>query len=309
MRLKEPLQGLKMAQAHIVIHWAFFVVMKFFLKKDSAEDIAKHIHHHHEGDSHYDPKDSLDLTLSWMKWGHFANGVLQLVCMILKKKEMRNTSETISILTTVGGYIFPLLRGVHYSIVFNLRFEESRELYSASWLMIELLYFFSYLISLMIFLTLAFWVKFKSIRKQKYDDLKSKEEVVSEVKLHDFGGIWNGKATDDFLNYLKWEGINFGYMFSSVIILIVIIITEEAEFTGMGYSLFTCVILFVLKRIVQSSVFAWQMSTNKPINWFSLENKWVITVQFVKLAIDIANIALYLSRKNSDQISDLKFLE
>jgi hypothetical protein len=42
------------------------------------------------------------------------------------------------------------------------------------------MYFFAYIISLMIFLFSAYWVKFKSIRKQKYDLLEA-EEIEGEI--------------------------------------------------------------------------------------------------------------------------------
>jgi hypothetical protein len=56
----------------------------------------------------------------------------------------------------------------------------------------------------MLFLFCSFWIKFKSIRKKKYDFLQE-DGIESEIKLMDFNGVWNSKDSDDFLRYLKWE--------------------------------------------------------------------------------------------------------
>ena len=41
-----------------------------------------------------------------------------------------------------------------------------------NWFVVECMYFFSYIVSLMLFLFCSFWIKFKSIRKKKYDFLQ-----------------------------------------------------------------------------------------------------------------------------------------
>ena len=118
---------------------------------------------------------------------------------------MRNISETLSLLAVIVGYAFPLLRGIHTFKYYGLD-QIDRNVYPhyGNWILLELLYFFSYIISLMLFLFGAFWLKFKSIRKKKYDYLQE-QGIEDEIKKMDFNGVWNTKDTDDFLRYLKWE--------------------------------------------------------------------------------------------------------
>lgn len=37
MRLKEPLQGFKMAQGHVLMHWTFFIVCIVFVRKETGK--------------------------------------------------------------------------------------------------------------------------------------------------------------------------------------------------------------------------------------------------------------------------------
>ena len=110
-----------------------------------------------------------------MKWGHLLNAIVQVISMILKKQEMRNMAETLNILTVTVGYAFPLLRSIHvykyHGLLQDLEEEKTSYPNFSNWIMLELTYFFGFIVSLMIFLFFAFWMKFKSIRKKKYDYL------------------------------------------------------------------------------------------------------------------------------------------
>ena len=147
--------------------------------------------------------------------------------MILKKYENRNVAETLQIFAMFGGYSYPLMRGIH-SLKFYTFMDGDRASNGATWIKLELTFFFAYILSLMVFLYLAYWVKFKSIRKQKYDLLKveHEEEIEVEAKALDFNGIWNNKSSDDFLRYLKWEAFNYGYFFTMIIVLGYIVYRE-----------------------------------------------------------------------------------
>jgi hypothetical protein len=47
MRLKEPLQGVKMCQGHNIIHWSFFVAMCFFMDSDPEPEAANFVDDEH----------------------------------------------------------------------------------------------------------------------------------------------------------------------------------------------------------------------------------------------------------------------
>jgi len=73
-----------------------------------------------------------------------------------------------------------------------------------AWLMLEVIYFFVWLLTSALFLAYAYIVKFKSISKS--------EEI---MKMDD--NVWNDKNTDDFLRYLKFEY----FLFNSVLAVFV----------------------------------------------------------------------------------------
>lgn len=71
------------------------------------------------------------------------------------------------------------------------------------WLLIEILYFFFWIFSGVIFLMYAYLFKFEAI---------SKNEVL--LSLDD--NVWNDKGTDDFLRYLKFEYFMVCYLISII---------------------------------------------------------------------------------------------
>jgi len=82
MRLKDPLQGVKMAQGHIIIHIIFFVLLSLLPFLNSG----------------YRPTDAKDIEATKMqhvaihrlKWGHFATFIVIMGSLILKKYHMYN---------------------------------------------------------------------------------------------------------------------------------------------------------------------------------------------------------------------------
>ena len=82
MRLKDPLQGVKMAQGHIIIHIIFFVLIAIlpFLqsnyKSTSKSDIEATAKQH--------------IAIRRLKWGHLATLICITVSLILKKYHMYN---------------------------------------------------------------------------------------------------------------------------------------------------------------------------------------------------------------------------
>jgi hypothetical protein len=100
--------------------------------------------------------------------------------------------------------------GYFYIIPFNIYTVKSH--YSAwghdlnyvrVWLLIEILYFFFWLLAGVIFVSYAYLVKFQAI---------SKNEAL--LALDD--NVWNEKDTDDFLRYLKFEYFLVSYIISFI---------------------------------------------------------------------------------------------
>lgn len=166
-----------------------------------------------------------------------------------------------------------------------------------NWINLELIYFFSWVISLMLFLFCAYWIKFKSIRKQKYD-LMNSDGIETEINLKDFNGIWNSKDSDDFLRYLKWEAFTFGYVFSMVIMNIIILWWETFERNRITTVLLIVIGLLLFKRTYAIVLFIQQLSTNKGINWFRCDNKKVIALNILRYLVDLSIIILYLTQYN-----------
>lgn len=75
MRLKEPLQGIKMCQGHNIVHWTFFFAMVFFLKDDPAplkflgqsdDDFEDQAHKYRQ----------VHTSIQYLKWGHLMNAII-----------------------------------------------------------------------------------------------------------------------------------------------------------------------------------------------------------------------------------------
>ena len=67
-----------------------------------------------------------------------------------------------------------------------------------TWLLLEIIYFFFWLLSGMIFCAYAFIAKFRPISK-------------NEVLLDMDDNVWNDKNTEDFLRYMKYEYFKLCY--------------------------------------------------------------------------------------------------
>ena len=81
-----------------------------------------------------------------------------------------------------------------------------------AWLYLEVQIFFFSIFSLMVFLLGAYIRKYKSLWKGSYDSAHSGFEALKDKDMLEDNSIsvnnddlWNGKKTDDFLRYLKWE--------------------------------------------------------------------------------------------------------
>ena len=98
------------------------------------------------------------------------------------------------------GYLF-LIPYTIYLVKMDYLAWESDLNYVRIWLLIEVVYFFFWLLGGIVFVVYAYCVKFKSI---------SKNEALLEMD----DNVWNDKNTDDFLRYLKFEYFLFSYILS-----------------------------------------------------------------------------------------------
>jgi hypothetical protein len=82
MRLKDPLQGVKMAQGHIIIHFIFFVLISLLpvLKEGYNSTSQKDV----------EAVDKQHVALHLLKWGHFVTFIVVVISLILKKNHMYN---------------------------------------------------------------------------------------------------------------------------------------------------------------------------------------------------------------------------
>ena len=83
MRLKEPLQGIKISQGHIIIHLAFFLIIQFFTDTSLTEELAektimvnKKLIHPHEWQQN---------AIIYLKWSHLLLFVIQGTVLVIKR--------------------------------------------------------------------------------------------------------------------------------------------------------------------------------------------------------------------------------
>ena len=81
------------------------------------------------------------------------------------------------------------------------------------------------------------------------------EGIEEEITKMDFNGVWNTKDTDDFLRYFKWEAFQFGYIFSMVFVLFIILYYETFKFNRMTNYLMLVIIMLVIKRTYMVAIF------------------------------------------------------
>lgn len=99
-----------------------------------------------------------------------------------------------------GGYFFPLVYAIYVARV-DLNNWAHDVNYIRVWLLLEIVYFWTWLFSGFLFLLFAYVSKYESIFKD-------------QSMLNNDGNIWNDKDSDDFLRYLKQEYFMFVYVIS-----------------------------------------------------------------------------------------------
>ena len=122
MRLKEPLQGFKMAQGHVLMHWTFFIVAQFFVSTEAGkpEEMQMENCPDEECKSSINAYEHMILAFKTLMYGHLANGILLFVAMYLKRIERRNCAEAIQILVIAIGYGYPILKAIYNLKIYHL---------------------------------------------------------------------------------------------------------------------------------------------------------------------------------------------
>ena len=74
MRLKEPLQGFKMAQGHVLMHWTFFIVAQFFVSTEAGkpEEMQMENCPDEECKSSINAYEHMILAFKTLMYGHLA---------------------------------------------------------------------------------------------------------------------------------------------------------------------------------------------------------------------------------------------
>ena len=72
-----------------------------------------------------------------------------------------------------------------------------------AWLVIEVAFFFVWILSSILFLFMSYVFKFKSV---------AKSEAIQQMDLN----VWNDSDTDDFMRYLKFEYFMLTYMIAFI---------------------------------------------------------------------------------------------
>jgi len=140
------------------------------------------------------------MVFNILKFGHLITFFAQLFFFYLKSIKVYNLSQFIQCYIVPGGYFFPLVYAIYVAKV-DLENWEHDINYIRIWLLIEIVYFWMWLASGIVFLLYAYIAKFKSIFK-------------NEVVLAKDDNVWNDKDSDDFLRYLKQEYYMFAYILS-----------------------------------------------------------------------------------------------
>ena len=136
-----------------------------------------------------------------------------------KKKQYHNLSQTIQALL-FGVWNCPIMYVVFVvKIDFNAYIENLDEV--RCWLLIEIIYLFTWIFASMVFLIFAYYFKIQSIVKN--EDL---------LMLDD--DVWNDKDTDDFFRYLKFDYYTMTYKFSLFFMEIIIGFTSVFNIDWLG---------------------------------------------------------------------------
>lgn len=287
MRLLEPLNGLKMAQGHACVHLIFFITM-FLIDTDISINLSskgadtgdhgaalladraagyRQLHDEIEqmivlsGAANIEeddtPSPSMEeikaeelMIFKFLKWGHLITVCGQLSFILFKNWNLFNMAQFIQCMIVPVGYLPPI-----FYALFLIKGEYSTWIsdvnYVRLWLLIEIVFFFSWLFASIIFVLYAYLVKFKPISKN--------------VKLMESDdNIYNDKKTDDFLRYLKSEYFLMAYIITFILVEVEFGFLGNYHFDNIGTKEFwpvqSTILLFLIYRVFNLLMFSRQMS-------------------------------------------------
>ena len=169
---------------HPIIHFAFFFTSLYMARDDTGT-------YHYISIDQYEEGDLAIRNVCWLiRWGHFAEVVIPLLCTLFKKRETRQITAMIMVLSNIFGYLLPVLFMFYYASKYyeNLCYFDTP--YS-NWIYFEILFLVSWIFSTALFLLLAYSCKYRSHQRQ--------------VKNKFQRDIWQEKDVDDFLHYIALE--------------------------------------------------------------------------------------------------------
>ena len=234
MRLKDTMQGIKMAQLNFYVHAVFFIVMQFIVTVPSSAGLNEI-----NKDKYID-----SLNAFWiMRICHVLMFICLVFSMFLKAKGYDNASSLLVVITTPLFYIWPVLKLVYtFKMQGGTQFMLDTEMWGQSlnpvliWNFLEISYFFMWVLALALFCLFAYCEKYKSILKTDFDD-----EIASKDTNQD---IWNNKNSDDFLRYFKWEAFNFSHYLCQMLMALLVLYFSISRFGATilldGALLFLC---------------------------------------------------------------------
>mmetsp|Transcript_12167 Transcript_12167/g.20510 ORF Transcript_12167/g.20510 Transcript_12167/m.20510 type:complete len:282 (-) Transcript_12167:980-1825(-) len=230
------------------------------------------------------------LVFHIMQWGHLVAGVGQVTFLMLKDVEWFNLAQFIQCIVVPAGYFFIVPLDIYVVKRHYDSWDEDVN-YVRIWLLIEIVYFFFWILNGIIFVTYAYIVKFKSISK-------------NEALLAMDDNVWNDKDTDDFLRYLKFEYFLVSFVGTFIATEIFTGFTNLYNLDNLGARDFNQVgiiytILLGLRAILLLQIF-YMLRTNHKVtdDFVSKDNKpqsriiFIISIQLLSL---VAVTSLFFS--------------
>ena len=219
------------------------------------------------GEAHVEEDDSPVLTqeeiraeelmiFNVLKYGHLVTVCGQIAFILFKTCNLYNIAQFIQCIVVPGGYLPPvfyaifLIKGEYHSWKSDVN-------YVRLWLLIEIVFFFSWLFASIIFVFYAYLVKFKPISK-------------NVALMENDDNIYNDKKTDDFLRYLKSEYFLMAYIISFILVEIEFGFLGNYHFDHIGKQEFwpvqSTILMFLGYRTFNLLMFSRQMSKGSQID-------------------------------------------
>lgn len=175
--------------------------------------------HHHE----FNQKEAIEYetaVFKFLKWGHLASFLVILFIFELKRRGYYIFGQGMqAIWVTVSLFMFSY---VIYVVKMNYGSWNFDMNYVRAWLLIEVIYFFNWILSGIIFLIMG---KVITLNPMSID----------EDELENDNDVWNDRKTQDFMVHLKSEFFQFSYVCSLFIQTILIGFTNFYWIDIFGY--------------------------------------------------------------------------